>query len=248
MKTSSSKRQPSSTVAKQVRARIENGGERLWRMADFRDQSFPAVAQTLSRMARQGQIQRLSKGTYYHARQSTFGTTLPNQTAVRNLASRTKALFPAGTAAANLLGFTTQTARRSEIATPASSLPRKLIGSEAVIHTRRPQAWKNLTYTEAAILDFLRHGGRPSELTPEETVRRMTDLLSKSNTFARLMRVASTEPPRVRAILGALGEKIGADRKSLDRLRQSLNPLSKFDFGIFAVMSNSKSWQGKGKL
>ena len=54
-----------------------------------------------------------------------------------------------------------------------------------------------------------------------------------------------SEPPRVRAILGALGEMMKRDRKTLERLRRSLNPLSKFDFGIFTSMPNAKAWQAK---
>jgi len=48
-------------------------------------------------------------------------------------ASRRKGVFPAGMAAANLLGFTTQTAKRPEVATTASSLPPKLVGSDTVV-------------------------------------------------------------------------------------------------------------------
>jgi hypothetical protein len=60
-------------VATAVRLRIERGGERLWRLEDFRDLPFPAVAQALSRMARAGTIERLSKGTYYRSRETAFG-------------------------------------------------------------------------------------------------------------------------------------------------------------------------------
>ncbi len=45
-----------------VRQRIEQGGERLWRFEDFRGLTFSAVAQALSRLTRQGAIERLSKG------------------------------------------------------------------------------------------------------------------------------------------------------------------------------------------
>ncbi len=196
-------------------------------------------------MVRNGQLQRLSKGTYYRSRQSKFGVTLPNQTTVRALAARHKTLFPAGVGAASLLGFTTQVAGKSEIATSSASLPRKLIGSDAKIHTRRPAAWKQLNETEAAILEFLRRGGRDTELTSAETTRRILRLLSKSDTFAHLIRVAPSEPPRIRALLGALGEKLDANNKALNTLRKGLNPFTKFDFGVFADMENAKAWQAK---
>jgi predicted transcriptional regulator of viral defense system len=54
-----------------VRQRIEKGGERVWRLEDFRDLPFAAVAQALSRLTRAGTLERLSKGIYYlrYARQ-----------------------------------------------------------------------------------------------------------------------------------------------------------------------------------
>jgi hypothetical protein len=235
----------SSRTAARVRRRIEHGGERLWRLEDFRDLSFEAVAQALSRLTRQGVLERLSKGVYYRTRDTTFGKSRPNPIMIGKLVSRTKTVFPAGIAAANVLGFTTQAARRSEVATSALSLPRKLVGSETVIHTRRPEVWAKLSETDAAMLDFLRRGGRTSELSPAETVRRTVALLSEGGRFERLIKVADTEPPRVRAILGAIGEQLGKSRRTLRRLRESLNPFSKFDFVVLCGLPRARNWQAK---
>jgi len=144
-----------------VRQRIEHGGERLWQLEDFRDLSFAAVAQALSRLKREGTLERLSKGVYYRTRDTAFGKSRPNPTTIQKLAAKHKTVFPSGIAAANLLGFTTQTAGRSEVATSALSLPRKLVGSETVIHTRRPQAWTSLSEEDAALLDCKRQS-KPS--------------------------------------------------------------------------------------
>jgi hypothetical protein len=70
-----------------VRRRIERGGEHLWRFQDFRDLPFSAVAQALSRLKREGTIERLSKGVYYRNRKTAFGKSKPNPAAIRNLAS-----------------------------------------------------------------------------------------------------------------------------------------------------------------
>jgi hypothetical protein len=169
--------QDSRQIAATVRDRIECGGEHLWRFEDFRDLPFPAVAQALSRLTRAGAIERLSKGLYYRSRPTAFGKSRPNPAAISKLASRRKTIFPSGTAAANLLGFTTQNPRRSEMATSESSLPRKLVGTDAIIHTRRPAAWAQLSESDAAILDFLRRSGKSSELSPEETLRRILRLM-----------------------------------------------------------------------
>lgn len=232
-------------VADLVRQRIKHGGERLWRFEDFGDLPFSAVAQALSRLTRSGQIERLSKGTYYRSRQTSFGMSRPNPAAIQQLAARRKGLFPSGIAAANLLGFTTQNPRRSELATNRQSLPRKLVGSDAIIHTRRPEAWSSLSQADGALLDFLRHGGRTSELSPRDTIRRVVKLLSEPGRLERLLKVADTEPPRVRAILGALGEHLGSNDRRTGRLRASLNSLSRFDFGLLADLPNARSWHAK---
>jgi predicted transcriptional regulator of viral defense system len=99
-----------------VRQRIERGGERLWRLEDFRDLPFTAVAQALSRLTRQGKLERLSKGVYYRSRQTTFGKSLPNPAAIQELASRRKQVFPSGIAAASLLGLPRR--RRGEARLP----------------------------------------------------------------------------------------------------------------------------------
>jgi hypothetical protein len=232
-------------VARLVRQRVERGGERLWRLEDFRDLPFLAVAQALSRLKRDGTLDRLSKGVYYRNRQTAFGKSRPNPTAIQNLASRSKTVFPSGIAAAHLLGFTTQMAKQAEIATSALSLPRKLVGNDTVIHTRRPEAWARLSETDAALLDFLRHGAKFSELSQEDTIRKLLGLLSQQGRLGRLLKIADSEPPRVRAMLGALGERLRASQRALRQLRASLNPFSRFDFGSLASLPTARSWQAK---
>ena len=228
-----------------VRQQIERGGERLWKLEDFRDLPFMAVAQALSRLTRQGHIERLSKGVYYSSRNTAFGKSRPNPAAIQKLTSRRQTVFPSGIAAANLLGFTTQTAKKNEVATSALSLPRKLVGSDTMIHTRRPEAWAGLSERDAALLDFLRSVGRTSELSPEETTRRTIMLLSEKGRFERLLRIAASEPPRVRAMIGAIGQQLGKNRRALRRLRNSLNPFSRFDFGLLTGLRHARDWQAR---
>jgi hypothetical protein len=232
-------------VMERVRQRIEDGGERFWLFEDFSDLSHSAVAQALSRLSREGMLERLSKGVYYRARQSKQGKSLPNPDALQKLALRGKHVFPSGVAAANLLGFTTQMPARREIATTAFSLPRKLLGRDILVHLRRPQAWATLSKSDAALLDFLRRGGRTSELSPEETIHKTLRLFSENRRFGRLLNIADQEPPRVRAILGAIGQQLGKKKRALKPLRDSLNPFSRFDFGPLAGLKHARAWQAK---
>ncbi len=228
-----------------VRDRIDRGGERLWRLDDFSDLPFSAVAQALSRLVRDGYLDRQSKGVYYRSRDTAFGRSKPNPAAIGRLAERRKRVFPAGIAAASLLGLTTQTTKRSEVATSAMSLPRKLIGADTVVHANRPETWSTLTPTEAAILDVLRSGARFSELSPPDMVKRLKRLLREEHRMEHLLRVASSEPPRVRAMLGALAEQMNGEPRYIQRLRESLNPLSRFDFGPLAILPNARQWQAR---
>jgi hypothetical protein len=97
------------------------------------------------------------------------------------------------------------------------------------------------------LLDFLRRAGRTSELSPEETIRRTIMLLSEKGRFERLLRIAASEPPRVRAMIGAVGERLGKNPEALRRLRNSLNPFSRFDFGLLAGLRHARDWQAKGR-
>ena len=64
-------------VAENVRKQIEAGGERIWRLADFEKMPFTAVAQALSRLSRQGIIQRIGKGLYYRSAKQHLGKVNP---------------------------------------------------------------------------------------------------------------------------------------------------------------------------
>ena len=233
------------SAAERVLSKIEAGGERVWRLADFGNMPIMAVAQALSRLSRQGIIQRIGKGLYYKARQTVFGESKPNTSLLRSLSIQGKGVFPAGSAAANFLGFSTQNAAKIEVATNGLSLPRLLIGKEAIVHTRRPDSWKEFSCKDAAILDFLRQRGEFSELSPGETVSKLLGYFREPGQLERLLRAALSEPPRVRAMLGAIGQELGCSASQLFSLRESLNPLSRFDFGQLFTLKYARQWQAK---
>ena len=79
----------------------------------------------------------------------------------------------------------------------------------------------------------------------EETVEKLLEYFREPGRFERLLKVAPSEPPRVRAMLGAIGEQLGQPESVLAELRESLNPLSRFDFGILAALAYARQWQAK---
>jgi hypothetical protein len=235
---------PKTSAAVEIWQEISSSQQKYWRASDFPHLPIAAVLQTLSRLSRDGKLERVSKGIYYFPHQTRFGRSLPSLAEVQQL-STPQTLLPAGITAANLLGFTTQNSSYGEYATPAGSFPLKIAGQHVRIHTRRPSAWQNLSPLDAALLDLLRSRGQHSELSPLETKHKLLAYFQEDQRFDRLTEVVKTEPSRVRAMIGAIGQEIGIDHENLDLLRQSLNPVSRFDFGLLKCLQYAKKWQAK---
>ncbi len=49
----------------------------------------------------------------------------------------------------------------------------------------------------------------------------------------------------MRAMLGAIGEELDMPARLLKRLKDSLNPLSRYDFGSLRSLRHAKDWQAK---
>ena len=192
----------------------------------------------LSRMLKEGELTRLSKGVYCRPLQSGRGTAASSSAAARGLRT---AVHPAGLSAAGVLGFTARSPALPEYATAASMPPRSL--RAAKVYARRPAARRGLSEEEGALLEFLRDRGETSDLPTAATVERLCALLVDRRRFARLVAAAEPEPARVRAMLGAIGEGLGADPELLARLRSGLSPLSRYDFGSLQALPLAAKWQ-----
>jgi hypothetical protein len=233
------------SAAYRIRQRIDAGGEHFWKMTDFPDIPPTSVSQTYSRLTREHTLQRVGKGIYYHPRTTVFGKSHPSDVAIVNLRLKHR-LTPAGLTAANKLGFSTQNPACLEYATTANGIDTAMFGDQRVrIYTRRPESWNTLPIEDAALLDFVRGRGLHSELSDQGTKARLFKMLREPDRFQRLVAVAPTEPARVRAMLGAMGQEIDADPALLAGLRASLNPLSRFDFGAFHSLEHAREWQAK---
>ncbi len=187
----------------------------------------------LSRLKRAGSIERLSKGLYYRSRQTAFGQSRPNPAEIQRLASRRTTMFPSGTAAANLLGFTTQNAKRSEVATSALSLPRKLVGMETLNHNaatrgldesfrnRRPRC--STFYVDTAN----QVSCRPTTQSKEPCV-----LSRRKDDSSDCLQSRNPNHHECAQCSAPSESKSGKDRRHFNHFETSLNPLSRFDFGM----------------
>ena len=232
------------TKTESIRQRILAGGERFWNHQDLSDYPSATIAKTFTQLIKEGILQRISKGHYYHPRPTRFGYSQPVRSELPYQLTQTR-VYPAGVNAANLLGFTTQNAIDGTFATTASSLPTAWLGQRAKLYTRRPNTWENLSATEAALLDFLRSRGEWSDLSPVETNQQLLTHFRVPGRFERLVAIAHAEPPRVRAMLGAIGQELKYSKDFLQQLRMDLNPYSRFEFGKLSSLWYAQEWQAK---
>jgi len=91
----------------------------------------------------------------------------------------------------------------------------------------------------------LRNIRRLPDTNVADTLSRIKSLM-KNGTLAprRLARFATVEPPRVRALVGALAETVGDHSEAVDSLRKSLNPLTTFKVHATRdVLPTGPEWQ-----
>ena len=177
------------TKTESIRQRILSGGERFWNHQDLSDYPPATIAKTFTQLVKEGILQRISKGHYYHPRPTRFGYSQPVRSELPYQLTQTR-VYPAGVNAANLLGFTTQNAIDGTFATTANSLPTAWLGQRAKLFTRRPSTWANLSATEAALLDFLRSRGQWSDLSSSETNQQLLNHFRVPGLFDRLVAIA----------------------------------------------------------
>lgn len=252
MKTLDQKSKRQCGAMELARKHVRQGPGSLIRATDLVGATPAAASKALSRLAGQGEIRRVRKGLYYVPKATLLGESRPSESAVVRKVLNHRAR-PTGMTAANALGLTTQLPSRPEYAVYASATPRGL--ETARLRMRSRTQTGDLEPQDAALLEFIRDRGRHGELGAQETYARVRLLLtggkelSKSGSttlrIQRLRDAALLEPPRVRAILGALMVHAGFPPTLWKPLRESLNPFSRFNFGLFRELPNAREWQAK---
>lgn len=226
------------SITKTVETRVKRRPGRLFTYEDFDDLPATAVAPALSRLAARGELKRARKGVYYAPRHTVLGDVPPDPVVLGGAIGRGRS-YPAGLSAANLLGLTTQVPARVELAIE-DKRPTSLRGVEFKPRMRTNR--RDLDAREAAFLEVLRDITHLSDLSSDATKRRLLDVLRDDTSRSRILRAAVHEPPRVRAMAGALAERSGAGTDELRRLHRTLNPTTKFDFGPLTTLPNASAW------
>jgi len=209
----------------------------------FRELPPSTAAHALSRLAARGELVRVRRGHYYVPRTSRFGPVPADRLHVALSALAEVRYTPGGVAAANALGFTTQLpmGRADVISTRGRRLRRR--GLDGLRILERSPARRRLTLDENAFLEVLRDIKHLSDLSAEETRARAVQLIRDGVvSLDRMATAAWDEPPRVRAMLGALAEAVEAPATVVERYREMVHPCSRYAFGPLRDLPTARSW------
>lgn len=218
----------------------------LLRPQDLKGTTPTAAAKALARLADKGVLTRVGKGLYYVPKETLLGPSRPSEMTVafKTLAGKSR---PTKESAANLLGLSTQLPARPQLVAFTSAVPKGAKAARVRLRTHRVD--ESLDQKDAALLEFLRDRGKYSEYGQSVTYDRLRSFLLEEGAalegFKPLVNGALTEPPRVRAMLGALMQWAGLPEKVWRPLEKSLNRLTRFDFGLFSALPNAKEWLSK---
>ncbi|WP_162428198.1 DUF6088 family protein [Pontibacter pudoricolor] len=216
--------------------------------ADFKlkDSHFEALAAALSRLAKQGMLERLGRGRYYKPKETIFGNIQPTEKVLidklKVSGSKVKG-YESGIGLYNQLGLTTQVAQEVTLMTKKQRRTARF-GKTKVRFMQSPTDFKAPDIDKLQLLDAL----RDFKKIPDRNSAQIIAILRKHLTALtereqkRLVQLALDYNPATRALLGALLAQLGQLEKAI-KLKQSLNPLTSYKLGIpEAVLPNAKDW------
>ena len=95
------------------------------------------------------------------------------------------------------------------------------------------------------MLEVLRDRASTVDADLDVIRRRVARLIRAPGAFSRLRKTVIHEPPRVRAMLGALAQDAGVPTRQLTVLKKSLNRYSRYDFGRLKQLRDAAEWRAR---
>lgn len=233
------------SAAHEIRRKIKKGGpDKLWTYSDFSSMPVHAVAATLSRLAKDGMIERVRKGIYYVPKHTRFGSTSADPTEVAKAVFENRGIKwrLSGLPMFNKLGLTTQVSGIPSFDVDKDTRSVRIGGKHRIRVVGRRRV-ENMSSEERAILDALRRIKSIPDTTPEKSILTIVDMLKRDRLdYDRLVKFAKNEPPRVRALVGMMGTMLGRSKEELSSLRGTLNPSTTYKLNISERLLDAKHW------
>lgn len=233
------------TTSGSVRSKVNRvkAGQLIdYKSLGFKPDQMEAVAQALSRLYRQGEIVRLSKGVYYKPQKTPFGYLKPSESTI--LKRYLKNGYITGVGAYNQLGLTTQTPYVVKIAIEKKKSPVTVGGLTIKFITSNGKI-NGKTKPILPIVDAIKDIKRIPDTDINTSLQVLKDKVKKMNEDQRsvLAKTAMDYNAATRAVAGALLESTKEMKSFSLELKESLNALTKFKLGVDSkVLPNKSNW------
>lgn len=234
-------------ITKQVEA-IEPGV--IFSYKDFKipNDQLVATANTLSRLAAKGIIHRFEKGKYYKTTQGMVGELHLNENQFLTSILKAKGYligYLSGTTAHNRLSLTTQMPAEYTIATTELRKSIKIgrFRARFVKSYSSDITADNIILLQ--ILDSIKDINHISATSTNDALIIMKTILKRLPLIEqkKIVQFALNYPPSTRALTGAIFE-LNRNKKAANTLFKTLNPLSKYKFGVsIKTLPNKDKWK-----
>ncbi|MCD6659254.1 MAG: DUF6088 family protein [Lentimicrobium sp.] len=199
-------------------------------------EDYTTAAKALERFRKEGLIKKVSKGVFYKPEQTVFGELKPDYSELLRpylFENGKRVAYETGTSLYNRLGLTTQLAYRVKIA----SRSKRININSGALKADAVKSYAEVTdnnYEMLGLLDAFKDIKRIPDCPVSRAISRLSAIVKELNERQTelLIKYALNYPPRVRALLGAILEKNGISMKGLEKLKESLNPLTIIKLGI----------------
>ncbi len=213
------------------------------------NKEYSAAAKAIERLIAKKNIKRISTGVFYKPKKTVFGELKPREEELLRpyLFNGDKRIaYMTGTALYNKMGLTTQVPKDIKVASKVKEI-RTQIGN---VKVRRVKSYIDVTndnFHLLEILDVLKDFKKIPNLNKPMTVAYLLNFIKglKQKDVLQLIRYALEYPPRTRAFLGTLLEKLKIGQ-GISQLKKSLNPLTVYVLGIDKrILSTVPKWNIK---
>lgn len=237
------------SLASQIRTRINKFPEgKTFGYSDLliTKEDYVTAAKALERLQKEGLIKKMSKGVFYKPKQTVFGELKPDYTELLHpylFENGKRVAYETGYSLYNRLKLTTQVAFRIKIA----SRDRRISINKGALRIDTVKSYVDVTdsnYKLLELLDAFKDIKRIPDASPENSIIILSNIIKElgDKQIAEMIKYALSYPPRVKALFGAVLENINR-RVNTDKLKQSLNPLTKFELGINkSVLPTINNW------
>lgn len=208
---------------------------------------FSAAAKALQRLKNKGVIKSLSRGRFYKPVKSVFGELKPSEDEILKkiiFKDGKRIGYITGMGLYNQMGFTTQVSMLFRIA----FFNRRISTTLSATKIKPARSYVPVTennYRCLQILDAIKDFNKILDMNKKGGLLLLTDYIKKADKF-QLIDLSKKYPPRVRAFLGAILENIGYNKNELIDLKNTINPLSSFNYGYkIDSLIPTKNWNIK---